>query len=68
MSAVTREATAVRDRPVRRPISPRLVAVPSRINVKTRPTVARFVILVDGAVEIAPMVMFDIISRLISRG
>jgi len=36
--------------------------------VKTRPTVARFVILVDGAVEKAPMVMFDIISRLIPHG
>jgi len=70
MSAVTREATAVRDRPVWRPISPRVVAIPSRINVKTRPTVAGFAILVDGAVEIARdlMVMFDIISRLILRG
>ena len=69
MSAATREATAVRDRPVRRPTSPRVVAIPSRISVKTRPTVAGFVILVERTVETPrdPVVMFDIISGLISR-
>jgi hypothetical protein len=67
MSAATREVTAVRDMPVQRPISPRVVAVPSRISVKTWPTVARLITRVDGTVEIAPVVMVDIISRLILR-
>jgi hypothetical protein len=46
-----------------------VVAIASRTSVKTRPTVAGFVILVDRAVEIArdPVDMFDIINGLILR-
>jgi hypothetical protein len=53
MSAVTRDATGARDRPVWRPISLPVAGILFRIKVKTRPEVAGFVIPVDRAAEVA---------------